>query len=270
MQCLELRRTLFDDTERLAVCNIPLRIDTLEYELLVEHPIDIEGDTVPALDRREDDGCTDARDLHRVEDRLGGYRDDIDNDIDALTAGNRVYTLHDIFHVRLDGVVRSERPSNLEFFSATRCARHDDRAGAGAARRHNRAQTALSMPEDEDAVAKLGLRNLDGPTDARGERLIEGCERNRHLVGKPMQHGSLVQMHVLAVAAPETVADIGRRKPISGRRARRHQRMAVDVVTAQAHVAAPARKIGLDGNPISRLDTPDAHRIRADIDDAPD
>ena len=80
---------------------------------------------------------------------------------------------------------------------------------------------------------------------------------------------SLMQMHVLAIAAPETMANVGWRKAVGRRRAWRHQRMATGIMARQAEIAAAARKIRLDRDTVPFL-TPNSCRIGADIDNAPD
>src|SRR5580698_3803593 len=81
-----------------------------------------------------------------------------------------------------------------------------------------------------------------------------------------MKDRPLVEMHELAITAPEPVSDIRGRKAVSGWRSRRHQRLAVVITSGQAEVTTTARQIWLQGNTVADFHLPAFCRFGSDLD----
>ena len=104
------------------------------------------------FDAGEDDGRAGSRDLDGIQDRLGRHRDDIENNIDAAAAGNRMYPFDNVLLVGGDAMIGAKRPRNVELVSASRGSSDNDAARAGTLGSNHRAKAALPVPENQNDI----------------------------------------------------------------------------------------------------------------------
>ena len=271
VQPLQPVPVLRQHAERLDIGVASLGVDPLEDELLVDHRLHVERDgLVLRLDAAQHHRPAGPGGGDRVLDRGRRPRHHVERDIDAAPAGDRHHPLDHVLAVGLDGEIGAERLGEAELVGAARGPGDDDRGRAGLARGDHGAEAALAVAEDQHGIAQTGRRHLHRPADAGGDRLVEQRQRERHGLRQPVQHGALVQVDVLAVAAPQPVPHVARRVAVAGRRAGRHQRAAVVVVAAEAERAAPAGEMGLQRHPVAHRHPPRPRRLGADLGDAPD